>query len=504
MYQKFAKKILWNYFIVSLIAVSIVGSIFIFTTLDIKASEIGFLIIIVMMSIFIMAILDLSFLKYDLRPIKNANRDLVTFEELKIAYKQVHRLPKLAVRRVMLPHFIGFSGSAVLLAFIFISNGWLDVSTSYIMFAFLGALLVALMHALIEYYLTLDAIKPMLSHLRNKANKLYGRTLNSIGKKGFPIKRSLISSAIVISVSPLLLFTIAAQVRIEEFVPELSATYWIWAIGIILISIMFSVVAALLIAKSIQVPINELQQKMKLVQGGEFDVEASDNYPDDFAKLVNGFNHMVSSLNQTDAVNRQLLDSFITTLTTALDARDPYTAGHSKRVSDLSVAIGEKLRLSQPKISLLRKTALLHDIGKIGIEDDILLKSGKLTEREFNRIKEHPVLGENILKQVKPLTTIAAMLPGVRSHHERMDGLGYPDQLKGEEIPLFGRIIAVADAFDAMTSNRPYRYAMPPSQAINIIAEGAGTQWDEVCVDVFLKIMEEDWQTFNMEASSKV
>ncbi len=162
------------------------------------------------------------------------------------------------------------------------------------------------------------------------------------------------------------------------------------------------------------------------------------------------------------------------------------------------------MRLSQPKISLLRKTALLHDIGKIGIEDDILLKSGKLTEREFNRIKEHPVLGENILKQVKPLTTIAAMLPGVRSHHERMDGLGYPDQLKGEEIPLFGRIIAVADAFDAMTSNRPYRYAMPPSQAINIIAEGAGTQWDEVCVDVFLKIMEEDWQTFNMEASSKV
>ena len=153
--------------------------------------------------------------------------------------------------------------------------------------------------------------------------------------------------------------------------------------------------------------------------------------------------------------------------------------------------IGERSGLSAHDLDQLNKSALLHDIGKIGIRDDVLLKEGKLTEAEFDQIKLHPVLGEAILKQIQPCQTMAPLLPGVRSHHERFDGHGYPDGLSGEEIPLFGRLIAVADAFDAMTSDRPYRKGMPVEKALAILEDGKGTQWDPVFVTLFLDWMRE-------------
>ncbi|MBJ8191221.1 HD-GYP domain-containing protein, partial [Bacillus cereus] len=164
-----------------------------------------------------------------------------------------------------------------------------------------------------------------------------------------------------------------------------------------------------------------------------------------------------------------------------------YTAGHSLRVAEYSVLIGRKGGLNETDLDLLRKTALLHDIGKIGVADAVLLKDGKLTDEEFDQIKMHPVMGESILRQVEPAYAMAPYLPGVRSHHERYDGKGSPDQLAGEDIPLFGRIIAVADAYDAMTSDRPYRQGMKEEKAVMILEEGKGTQWDPYFAELFVK-----------------
>ncbi|MCL6585462.1 MAG: HD-GYP domain-containing protein, partial [Anoxybacillus sp.] len=147
---------------------------------------------------------------------------------------------------------------------------------------------------------------------------------------------------------------------------------------------------------------------------------------------------------------------------------------------------GKRLRLPEEQLQKLYKSAILHDIGKIGIPDAVLLKDGRLTDEEFAWIKKHPVLGENILRQVQPIEEVKDLLPGIRSHHERIDGKGYPDGLKGEQIPLFGRIIAVADAFDAMTSDRPYRKGMSVETAVSILLSGKGTQWDAEMVDHFV------------------
>jgi putative nucleotidyltransferase with HDIG domain len=162
-------------------------------------------------------------------------------------------------------------------------------------------------------------------------------------------------------------------------------------------------------------------------------------------------------------------------LATALDARDPYTAGHSQRVADLSVAIGRQMQLPNADIETLRLGALLHDIGKIGVSDAVLRKPGTLTPEEFEQIKLHPTLGARILR---PLKFLDAQLAIVELHHERPDGRGYPHGLKGDEIPLFARIVHVADAFDAMTSARAYRAARPVAAAVAELWRLIGVDFD--------------------------
>jgi HD-GYP domain-containing protein (c-di-GMP phosphodiesterase class II) len=137
---------------------------------------------------------------------------------------------------------------------------------------------------------------------------------------------------------------------------------------------------------------------------------------------------------------------------------------------------------------LLKKSALLHDIGKIGVPDNVLLKDGRLTDEEYNLIKKHPEIGANIIKQVQGFSELPPLIEGILYHHERYDGKGYPEGLSGENIPLFGRIIAVADAYDAMTSNRPYRNGMLPEKALSIINEGKGTQWDPTFAEIFVNL----------------
>ncbi|MFN0199845.1 MAG: HD-GYP domain-containing protein [Planctomycetaceae bacterium] len=175
------------------------------------------------------------------------------------------------------------------------------------------------------------------------------------------------------------------------------------------------------------------------------------------------------------AQHDELLLSFVRSLVSTLEAKDPYTRGHSERVALVSRHLGEQLGLPEPDLEDIYLAGLLHDIGKVGVDDRVLRKDDKLTDDEFQHIQQHPVIGYNILLGLKNLHRL---LPGVRNHHEMYSGNGYPDKLKGEEISLMARIIAVADSYDAMGSDRPYRKGMPVERIENFFREGAGLQWD--------------------------
>jgi putative nucleotidyltransferase with HDIG domain len=190
--------------------------------------------------------------------------------------------------------------------------------------------------------------------------------------------------------------------------------------------------------------------------------------------LTDTFNALMASVAQAEAQTEAAYTGAIRALATALDARDPYTAGHSERVSVLSVAIGRTLTLPPADIEVIRLGALLHDIGKIGVPDDILRKPGALTTAEMDAIRQHPVLGARILRAVPFLAPHLAI---VELHHERPDGRGYPKGLRGDDIPLAARIVHVADAYDAMTSARAYRAARPSGDALRELWRCAGTEF---------------------------
>lgn len=186
--------------------------------------------------------------------------------------------------------------------------------------------------------------------------------------------------------------------------------------------------------------------------------------------------------------HEELLLSFVRSMVSTLDAKDPYTRGHSERVALVARRLGEELDLPQEDLEDIYLSGVLHDIGKIGVDDWILRKPGKLTDDEFKQIQKHPMIGYNILKGLKNLQKI---LPGVRHHHENYNGCGYPDQLAGENIPMMARILAVADSYDAMGSDRPYRKGMPLERVEDIFRRGSGVQWDSRVIDAYFSARED-------------
>lgn len=204
----------------------------------------------------------------------------------------------------------------------------------------------------------------------------------------------------------------------------------------------------------------------------------------------------ISQMNLIKDINSKLQETYTTleqayletiqTLRFSVEAKDSYTRGHSDRVSEYSTLIGRYLNLPENDLKTLQIGGLFHDIGKIGIPDAILLKETKLTDNEYSEIKNHPSIGAHILSNA---TIFKDMIPIVKHHHERYDGLGYPSKLKGESIPLLARITAVADAFDAMTSRRTYRNSLPLDIVKNELIKNKGTQFDPKIADVFLDIL---------------
>lgn len=224
---------------------------------------------------------------------------------------------------------------------------------------------------------------------------------------------------------------------------------------------------------------DNFEQLLLLIQSGLKSV--------DQMHIINNINKELN--NKNDELEKAYLDT-IAVLRQTVEAKDPYTRGHSDRVSAYSVLIGEKMGLSEKDIHTLKIGGLFHDIGKIGVPDSILLKESRLTDDEYSQIKNHPSIGSHILGDVPMFQDI---IPIVLHHHERFDGKGYPSQLKGYDIPLFARIAAVADTFDAMTSKRSYRDSLPLDTVVAEIKRVSGTQFDPDIAKVFLDIIENDY-----------
>ena len=197
---------------------------------------------------------------------------------------------------------------------------------------------------------------------------------------------------------------------------------------------------------------------------------------------------------------RSLMMGVLHSLTSAVDAKDTYTCGHSERVALLSRRLARELGLPEAQIERIYMAGILHDVGKIGVPEAVLHKTGKLTNEEFDQMKKHPQIGARILSDIKQ---VEDLIPGVLYHHERFDGKGYPTGLSGENIPLMGRIICIADCFDAMTSNRTYRRALPLEVAMIELRRCAGTQFDPKLADVFLKVDPEEFRTLLREHQAR-
>lgn len=256
-----------------------------------------------------------------------------------------------------------------------------------------------------------------------------------------------------------------------------------------LILVVLFVAAALLalalgstLATRITRPLEALVSSMRAVAAGDLSQRASPGPPDEIGYLARTFNHMTESLQEKNRTLDETYFASMQALARAIDARDPYTLGHSARVAAISLELALAMHLPDREREPLRRAALLHDIGKIGVEDRILRKPGPLNELEREALQGHPVIGHEMLAGLRFLRD---SLPGVRHHHERWDGSGYPDGLQGPQIPLIVRIISVADAFDAITSDRPYRRGLSFAAAAKEIVAGSGTQFDPAVVSAF-------------------
>jgi HD-GYP domain-containing protein (c-di-GMP phosphodiesterase class II) len=271
--------------------------------------------------------------------------------------------------------------------------------------------------------------------------------------------------------------------RVDAGVKELTAQ----ALSFVLAVTFAALILGYFFAVGITRPIRGLVESTRAISRAEFHERAEVRGAAEISELAETFNKMagdieeyVERLKLAAAENHELFLGSIRMLAAAIDEKDPYTRGHSGRVAKYSLIIGETLHMSAENLDRLRISALLHDVGKIGVDDRVLKKPGKLTDEEFDLMKQHTIKGANIMR---PVAQLKDVLPGIELHHERMDGQGYPYGLEGDKIPLMARIIAVADTLDAITTNRPYQSAMDLDWAVKRIRSLAISRFDPEIVD---------------------
>jgi HD-GYP domain-containing protein (c-di-GMP phosphodiesterase class II) len=259
-----------------------------------------------------------------------------------------------------------------------------------------------------------------------------------------------------------------------------------------LLAVLLSIGVSIFAARRITNPLQVLTQSSRALARGDFSQRVNLWSRTEIGELAHTFNtmsdeleHFVQDLKRAAEENRELFMGSIQMLAGAVDEKDPYTRGHSDRVTRYSLLIAKQMNLPATFLETLQISAQLHDVGKIGIEDHILKKPGALTAEEFEVMKTHTTKGANILR---PVTQLAEMLPGIELHHEALDGRGYPYGLQGDQIPLLARVIAVADTFDALTTNRPYQTAHTPDQALQIIRNLSGKRLDPKAVEALLAV----------------
>jgi putative nucleotidyltransferase with HDIG domain len=273
-----------------------------------------------------------------------------------------------------------------------------------------------------------------------------------------------------------------SEARADAGVTELNRQ----ALTFVSMVVLIAIVVGYLFAVAISHPIRGLAASTRAISRGEFHQRTKVRGASEISELAENFNKMagdieeyIEKLKEAAEANRELFLGSIRMLAAAIDEKDPYTRGHSGRVAKYSTLIGRELGLSDVDLDKLRIAALLHDVGKIGVDDRVLKKPGALSPEEFELMKQHTVKGANIMR---PVSQLKEMLPGIELHHEHMDGRGYPYGLTAPQIPMMARIIAVADTLDAMTTNRPYQTAIELESALQRIKSLAGAKFDAVVV----------------------
>jgi putative nucleotidyltransferase with HDIG domain len=302
--------------------------------------------------------------------------------------------------------------------------------------------------------------------------------------------RSLVLLILVASVTPAaLLAVLLARQGAPVTGPALLAG---------LASLLLALAASALVARRVTEPVRELVRGALGIARGGFGLEVASRTRDELGDLAYTFNHMSRELASYDSENKRLIEALergyldtIRSLASAIDAKDPYTRGHSERVASLSVEIGRELGLEGTALTALEYGGILHDIGKIGVPEQVLRKPGRLTPEETTLVRSHAPVGAEIVEGIEFLHGAE---PAVRHHHERWDGGGYPDGLAGEAIPLVARIVNAADTWDACTSERPYQRAYSAPEVISILASLRGKQIDPRVHDAILKVVERKQQ----------
>jgi len=282
----------------------------------------------------------------------------------------------------------------------------------------------------------------------------------------------------------------------REVVSELINTMIGIVVGLLVLFVILMVLIGIMF-NTIDKAVKQLRDSAKKVAEGRYDIRLSETPHEEFKQLFENFELMAKRIdnreNEITVLTNTLEENYyhtIIALARAIEAKDNYTGNHCERVRDYSLILGQELGLDSQAIRQLRYGSILHDIGKMGVDEAILNKTERLTDEEFARIKEHSTMGYNIIQNIPHMKSAKDI---ILYHHERFDGKGYPQQLTGFQIPLLARIVAIADAFDAMTSVRPYRdQTMTTQQAVIELKTHSGTQFDSEMVKAFIRAVEKN------------